>query len=107
MRERQADAAMRALEAQGLVATDVLPDTEEAMANAALRQLFVIAISPGNSRTKLQALNTLLVFTKAKPAERHAIMRADDPTEAWLQTVLLADSDASERNSSSEKCLEP
>jgi hypothetical protein len=89
--EEQADAAMRSLEAQGVVLADVLPDTDEAMANAALRELLIIAISPGNARTKLQAINTLLAFTKAKPTERRAIRRTSNTTDEWMQSVLQAD----------------
>jgi len=90
--EKQADMAVRGLERAGIITTDVLPNSDDALANAALRELFVIAISPGNSRTKLQALNTLLAFTKSKPAERRAISKANNPTDEWIQSVLQADS---------------
>jgi hypothetical protein len=91
--EQAADEAIRQLQAQGMLETMVLPESEEALANAALRELFVIAIAPGNASTKLRALSSLLAFTKAKPAERRAIMRSNNPTEAWLQSVSRADSE--------------
>jgi hypothetical protein len=87
--EQAADEAIRSLQAQGLLEAVVLPESDEALANAALRELFVIAIGPGNASTKLRALSALLSYTKAKPAERRAIMRADNPTEAWLKSLLL------------------
>jgi len=63
------------------VPLDALASTDEALAKAVLRELYVLAISPGNKPTKLQALSTLLVFTKAKPAERRAIKAT---LEDWL-----------------------
>ena len=74
--EEQADAAIRALEAQGLLEATALPDREEGLAKAALRELFVIAIAPGNASTKLRARNLLLAWTKAKPIERKAIIKS-------------------------------
>jgi hypothetical protein len=74
--EQQADMAVRGL---------------EALAKAALCGLYVLAMSPGDKRTKLSALGTLLAFIKAKPAERRAISKANNPTEEWLQSVLQAD----------------
>jgi len=38
----------------------------------------------------MQALNTLLAFTKAKPAERRAIRKANNPTDEWIHSVLRA-----------------
>ena len=72
---------LKDLEARGIVPPDVLASTDEAWAKAALRQLHVLAISPGDKRTKLQALNTLLAFTKSKLAERRAIKTT---FEDWL-----------------------
>jgi hypothetical protein len=85
-----ADDAMAGLEAQGLVPVDVPPNSEEALAKAALHQVALLALGPTNKRTKVQALNTLLVFTKAKPAERRGIGKASNPTDEWMRSVLQA-----------------
>jgi hypothetical protein len=84
--------AMAGLEAQGLVPVDVLPNSDEALAKAALHEVALLALGPTNRRTKMQALNILLAFTKAKPAERRAISKANNPTDEWMQSVLQADS---------------
>jgi hypothetical protein len=87
--EQAADEAIRQLQAQGLSEAVALPESDEALANAALRELFVIAIAPGNASTKLRALSSLLAFTKAKPAERRAITEANNPIEAWLRSLAV------------------
>jgi hypothetical protein len=87
-----ADNAIAGLEAQGLVPVDVLPNSDEALAKAALHQVALLALGPTNKRTKMQALNTLLASTKAKPAERRAIKKANNPIVEWMHSVLQADS---------------
>jgi hypothetical protein len=89
---RLAENAIRGLEAQGLVPVDVLPNSDEALAKATLHQVALLALGPTNKRTKMQALNTLLAFTKAKPTERRAIRKANNPIDEWMQSVLQADS---------------
>jgi hypothetical protein len=61
-----ADNAMAGLEAQGLVTGDALPNSDEGLAKAALHEVALLALGPTNKRTKMQALNILLAFTKAK-----------------------------------------
>ena len=85
-----AENAMRGLEAQGLVPVDVLPNSGEELAKAALHQVSLLALGPTNKRTKMQALKILLDFTKAKPAERRAIRKANNPTDEWMHSVLQA-----------------
>ena len=87
-----ADNAIAGLEAQGLVLVDVLPDSDEALAKAGLHEVALLALGPTNKRTKMQALNIFLAFTKAKPAERRAIGKASNPADEWMQAVLQADS---------------
>src|SRR5215472_8970506 len=65
---QQADMAVRGLEADGAVPAMVLPDSDEALAIAALHALAVIALGPlKDKRTKARALGVLLDYTKAKP----------------------------------------
>jgi hypothetical protein len=96
----KADAAMRALEAAGIVPRGALPgsnsgqpilDGEEldvAFAKAILHEAVKLALGPGNKRMKMAALKVVLDYTKPKPgnAERRAI-RAEGP-EGWLRAVL-------------------
>ena len=43
-----ADAAMKRLEERGVVERVVAPDTDDAIAKAALREAFTLALGPGN-----------------------------------------------------------
>jgi hypothetical protein len=47
----------------------------------------LLALGPTNKRTKMQALNVLLAFIKAKPAERIAARTTPDE---WLHAVAAA-----------------
>jgi hypothetical protein len=89
-----ADNAVRGLEAQGTIPAVVIPNSDEALAKATLHEVALLALGPTNKRTKMQALNILLAFTKAKPAERRAISKANNPTDEWMQSVLQADKPA-------------
>ena len=83
-----ADAAIGGLEVQGVLEASPLPDTEEALAKAALHEVAMIALGPVNRRTKMSALKVLLSFTKARPAQRVAA-RITTPEE-WLRAVIGA-----------------
>ena len=84
----QADEFVRALETQGVVEAVVVPDSDEEKAKAALRGAVVIALGPTNKRTKGMAINTVLRFTKAPPAQRVAVAPSID--HAWLTEALEA-----------------
>jgi hypothetical protein len=82
-----ADIAMRGFEAKGLV-PQTIPDGDEALAKAALRELCVLALGPCDKRTKIMALGTVLKYTKPKPAQRRAstVTAAED----WLRAAIVA-----------------
>lgn len=44
-----------------------IPATDAGKAEAALRECFVLAVGPSEQKIKIQACNTILNFTKAKP----------------------------------------
>ena len=68
---QEADGAVRGLEARGVVPTEVLPETDEALAKAAIHALAVIALGPMNGqRDKAKALDIPLSVTKVKPAQK-------------------------------------
>ncbi len=84
--EQQADTAIRGLEARGIVPAVVVPDSDEAMAKAALREVVVIALGPAkDKRVKARALRTLLQFTKPKPAPKIETKMVN--VEEWLKTM--------------------
>jgi hypothetical protein len=63
-----ADTIIGALEADGVLPEAVIPDGDDAVAKACLRELAVIAFGPGkDQRTKLMALYALLKYTKGRP----------------------------------------
>jgi hypothetical protein len=83
-----ADTIMKNFEAQGIIPEVVIPDSDDDIAKAALREAVIIAVSPGDKRTRLMAANTVLRYTKAPPVQRHAtaIVTAED----WLQQAVSA-----------------
>jgi hypothetical protein len=66
-----ADRIVKALEADGVLPETVIPDSDDAVAKACIRELAVIAFGPGNDqRRKLMALYALLKYTKGRPTRR-------------------------------------
>jgi hypothetical protein len=80
---KTADSIVRALEADGVLPETVIPDSDDAVAKACIRELAVIAFGPGNDqRRKLMALYALLKYTKGLPTRRlDYTLTAED----WLQ----------------------
>ena len=62
-----ADLAMQRLEEQGVVERVVVPDTDDAIAKACLREAFTMALGPGNVRQRLAAARLVLTYTKPTP----------------------------------------
>ena len=77
-----ADTIMRGFEAQGIVPELVIPDTDDAIAKAVLHEACVLALGPGNMRTKLLAAATVLKYTKAPPVQR---VSSAITAEEWLR----------------------
>jgi hypothetical protein len=78
-----ADSIVRALEADGVLPEAVIPDSDDALAKACIRELAVIVFGPGNDqRRKLMALYALLKYTKGRPTRRlDYILTAEE----WLR----------------------
>jgi hypothetical protein len=66
----KADAFIETLEAHDILPAVVIPDSDEEMAKAALREAAVLALGPTNNRTKTMAINTVLTYTKGKPTQK-------------------------------------
>jgi hypothetical protein len=70
--------------------------TDEGKAEAALKEAFVLAVGPSDQKIKIQAINTVLNFTKSKPESRSKLTlnKAEDFLDALRMTELT---DASQR----------
>ena len=66
-----ADRIVKALEADGVLPAAVVPDSDDEIAKACIRELALIAFGPGkDTRVKLMALYALLKYTKGRPTRR-------------------------------------
>jgi hypothetical protein len=64
------------------------PGSEEAMAQAALKEAYAMAVMQGDDRTRIAAIRTVLEWTKAKPASTQKInLTSDDWLEAAVQEM--------------------
>jgi hypothetical protein len=72
--ETQADKSIQTLKAAGVLpetataqSSVAVPDTEDGMAEAALREAFKLALGPTGTRAKLSALDIILQHTRLPP----------------------------------------
>ena len=61
-----------------------VPETDASKAEAALHEAFVLAIGPSDQKIKIQAINTVLAYTKSKPESRSKLTlnKAEDFLDA-------------------------
>jgi len=61
-----------------------VPATDTGKAEAALREAFVLAVGPSDQKIKIQAINTVLNFTKSKPESKSKLTlnKAEDFLDA-------------------------
>lgn len=52
----------------------LLPATDDGLAEAALRQAFVLAVGPTSRQVKAKALDIVLAYTRAKPANKSKLL---------------------------------
>ena len=62
-----------------------IPDTDAGKAEAALREVFALAVGPTDNKIKIQALNTVLAYTKSKPESKSKLTL--DKAEDFLSEV--------------------
>ena len=79
-----ADTIIQSFEAKGIVPVTVVPDSDNEKAKAALREACVLALGPGNMRTKLLAAAMVLKYTKAPPVQR--VQSTQFAAEEWLRS---------------------
>ena len=63
----------------------IVPTSDTAMAEAALKEAFKLAILPGDKKIKLAAMNTVLQYTKAKPESKSKVTL--ETAEDWLKAA--------------------
>lgn len=80
--EQLADRFITMLKEQGDLPSVVVPDTDAAMAEGALREAYVMAVGPGDNKIKTANIRTILDFTKSKPESKSKI--TVDKAEDWL-----------------------
>jgi hypothetical protein len=61
-----------------------VPATDTGKAEAALKEAFVLAVGPSDQKIKIQAINTVLNFTKSKPesTSKLTLNKAEDFLDA-------------------------
>jgi len=87
-----ADAAMKQLEAQGVVERVVLPDTDDDLAKKALHEAFKLALGPGNAMDRSAAARLVLTYTKPRPptvAETQGLLADNGDGEALIGCLLI------------------
>jgi hypothetical protein len=66
-----------------------VPSTDEGKAEAALNEAFVLAVGPSDQKIKIQAINTVLNFTKSKPESKSKLTLAK--AEDFLTEIANSD----------------
>lgn len=61
-----------------------VPETDASKAEEALKEAFVLAVGPSDQKIKIQAINTVLAYTKSKPESRSKLTlnKAEDFLDA-------------------------
>lgn len=90
--EELADRFIKMLKDEGDLPELVVPDTEAAMAEGALREAYVMAVGPGDNKIKTANIRTVLDFTKSKPESKSKI--TVDKAEGWLAAAQAEVDDA-------------
>jgi hypothetical protein len=63
----------------------VVPDSDAGKAEVALKEVFKLAVGPTDQKIKIQALNTVLNYTKSKPESKSKLTL--DKAEDFLSMV--------------------
>lgn len=64
---------------------ETIPATDAGKAEAALREAFVMAIGPTDKKIKIQAINTVLAYTKSRPEAKSKLTL--DKAEDFLAAI--------------------
>jgi hypothetical protein len=63
-----------------------VPTTDDGKAVAALKEAFVLAVGPSDQKIKIQAINTVLNFTKSKPESKSKLTL--NKAEDFLDSIM-------------------
>jgi hypothetical protein len=87
----RADRFIQKMKDEEIIPADdvVVPGSDEAKAEAALREAYVMAIGPFDRQSKLAACRTVLEWTRAKPASKASI--SVNSSEDWLAAIHADD----------------
>jgi hypothetical protein len=85
----RADRFIQKMKDEDIIPQVVIPDSDEAKAEAALKEVYVLAIGPGDRRDRLAAIRTVLEWTRAKPATKASI--SVNSSEDWLAAIHADD----------------
>jgi hypothetical protein len=66
-----------------------VPQTDNGKAEAALKEAFVLAVGPSDQKIKIQAINTVLNFTKSKPESKSKLTL--NKAEDFLDEIIRGD----------------
>ncbi len=80
--ETLAESFIQMLKDEGDLPTVVMPETDEARAEAALKEAVVLAIGPGDNKIKTANIRTVLEWTRAKPESKSKV--TVEKAEDWL-----------------------
>jgi hypothetical protein len=69
--------------------TIFVPSTDDGMAEAVLREVFVLALGPTSPQIKTRAIHTVLTYTKPRPPKNTKLM-LNDP-KAFLDEIAATD----------------
>jgi len=76
---------IKLMEEAGEVPVVVVPDSDEEKAKQALAEAFTLAVGPSTQQIKIQAINTVLAYTKSKPESKSKLTL--DKAEDFLAAV--------------------
>jgi hypothetical protein len=71
------------------IETVMVPVTDTGKAEAALKEAFVLAVGPSDQKIKIQAINTVLNFTKSKPESKSKLTL--NKAEDFLDEIIRGD----------------
>jgi hypothetical protein len=77
------------VENEGEVSEVRVPNSDTGKAEAALREAFVLAVGPSTQQIKVQAINTVLAYTKSKPESKSKLTL--NKAEDFLDDILKGD----------------
>lgn len=80
-----ADETVEVTDDDGVTQRVTIPASDGGKAEAALREVFVMAVGPSTQQIKIQAVNTVLAYTKSKPESKSKLTL--NKGEEWLEEL--------------------